>query len=126
MAVKTDKASARPSTTTASGIEVRLDRLFALGHYPLAVCSATIGPFVVHGMEVVGSKKGPFVQMPQVSYKKQDQTFYKDIFHPITAEARQELYGAVMQLYEQARAEEQQESDEAEAESDSQNQGPAM
>lgn len=44
--------------------------------------------------------------MPQTSYRSGKHTVYKDIFHPITAQARQELYGAVLELYEQARAEE--------------------
>lgn len=96
----------------ASGFRVRLDRLFAQNHRPLAVFSVDNGQFAVHGIQVLDSQKGPFVQMPQISYKSNGQTIYKDIFHPITAEARQELYSTVMKLYEQARAEETQKNAE--------------
>lgn len=108
MATKTKAAAAKRQENAPSGFKVKLDRLFAEGHRPLAVFSADNGQFAVHGIQVVHSKNGPFVQMPQTSYTKQGETVYKDIFHPISAESRQELYGAVMEQYEQARIKEAQ------------------
>ena len=105
------KATANERAGTAPGFKVKLDRLFAEDHRPLAVFSADNGQFAVHGIEVKQSAKGPFVQMPQVSYKSKGNTVYQDIFHPITAEAREALYGAVMEQYQQARMEEQQEQE---------------
>ncbi len=110
----------------ASGFQVKLDRLFAQGHQPLAVFSASNENFAVHDIEVLQSKKGPFVQMPQTSYKSGRQTVYKDIFHPITAEARHELYGAIMELYEQARAEEAMKDEEESDAEELPEQGPSM
>ena len=42
------------------------------------------------------------VNMPFRSYKANGETKYVDTFHPITAEARNELYDAVKEAYEQA------------------------
>lgn len=67
-----------------------------------AIASANIGGlFAVHGLRVIGSEKGLFVQMPQTSYEKDGRRQYSDVFHPITADARQKLYGQVLAAYEQ-------------------------
>ena len=68
--------------------------------------SLTIGDaFAIHGIRVVNSPKGDFVSMP--SYK--GQKGYKDIFHAITADARQEMNDAVLKAYEQKLADQKQE-----------------
>lgn len=68
-----------------------------------ATASLTIGgAFAVHGIKVINSQKGEFVSMP--SYKSQDG--YKDIFHAVTAEAREQMNDAVMKAYEQKLSEE--------------------
>ncbi len=61
---------------------------------------ATIdGCFAVRGIKLVeGGKDGLFVSMP--SRKTQDG--YKEICFPVTAEFRNQLYGAVMDAYHQA------------------------
>ena len=105
------KTTADAKADTDFGFRVKLERMFAEDHRPLAIFSADNGQFAVHGIEVKQSVKGPFVQMPQVSYKSKGNTVYKDIFHPITAEAREALYGAIMEQYQQARVEEQQEQE---------------
>ena len=68
-----------------------------------ANASLTIGgAFAVHGIRVINSQeKGVFVSMP--SYKGKDG--YKDIFHAVTAEARQQMNDAVLAAYEQKLAE---------------------
>ena len=64
-----------------------------------ASASLTIGgSFAVHGVKVINGSKGDFVQMPSV--KLGDGT-YKDTFHAVTAEARQQMNDAVMSAYEQ-------------------------
>ncbi len=88
-------------------ITVRIDRMIDYeGSKVKAIASANIGgSFAIHGIRVVDSQKGPFVAMPQSSYEKDGQKRYSDLFHPITAEAREELNGAILDAYEQKLAE---------------------
>ena len=79
-----------------------------------ATASLTIGgAFAVHGVKVIRSKdKGDFVSMP--SYKKGEE--YKDIFHAVTKEAREQINAVVMKAYEQKLAEQNQDNELAEDE----------
>lgn len=45
--------------------------------------------------------------MPQTSYEKDGETHYSEIFHPVTADARNELYNAVLTAYGHKLEEEQ-------------------
>ena len=64
-----------------------------------AFASVTInGAFAVNDLKVVEGKNGLFVSMPS---KKVGED-YKDIFHPITKEARDELLEAVLEAYNKA------------------------
>lgn len=64
------------------------------------------GAFSVHGVKVVDSVNGLFVQMPQTSYKKHDgKVAYTDVFHPTTADARAEINTRVLEAYQQKIAE---------------------
>ncbi len=85
-------------------ITVRIDRMLDNSSTKIkAFASANIaGAFAIHGIRVIDSQKGLFVQMPQESYQKNGRTEYSDIFHPVTADARAELYGAVLTAYEQS------------------------
>jgi len=72
-----------------------------------ANASLTIGgAFKVHGIKVISGSKGDFVSMP--SYKSGDG--YKDIFHAVTADARQQMNDAVLAAYEQKLAEQTQDA----------------
>ena len=84
-------------------IKVQIDRMVDYKDSKVkAVASANIGgAFAVHGIRVVDSQKGLFVQMPSNSYQKDGKTKYNEVFHPITADARTELYNAVLSAYEQ-------------------------
>ena len=74
-----------------------------------ASASLTIGgAFAVHGIKVINGEKGEFVSMP--SYKGQNG--YKDIFHAVTAEAREQMNAAVMKAYEQKLTEQQDQGEE--------------
>lgn len=97
------KAPAKEQKRSAPAISARIDRLVDYEDSKVrAIASANIGgAFAIHGIRVIDSQKGLFVQMPQRSYQKDGSTEYTDIFHPVTAEARSELYGKVMEAYEQ-------------------------
>ena len=74
-----------------------------------ATASVTIGgAFTAHGIKVISGSKGDFVSMP--SYKSGDG--YKDIFHAVTAEAREQMNEAVMAAYEQKLSEQQGQGEE--------------
>lgn len=67
-----------------------------------AYASVTLdGMFAVHGLRVMESEKGRFVNMPSTSYKDRDgNTQYNDIFHAITKSARESINQAVLNAYE--------------------------
>lgn len=102
-----EKNAGRPQKQRTPEITVRIDRMVDYeGSKVKAIASANIGgAFAIHGIRVVDSQKGPFVSMPQSSYEKDGQKRYSDLFHPITAEAREELNEAVLDAYEQKLAE---------------------
>lgn len=128
MAAKKQAAPAKEQKQKNPSIQVRIDRLNDYEGSSIKVfASANIGgAFAIHGIRVVDSQKGLFVSMPQNSYKDGNgNTKYSDIFHAITAEARNELNEKVTEAYEQA-LQEQQQQDEAEAESESQDMTPSM
>ena len=54
--------------------------------------------FVVHDIKVIEGNEGYFIAMP--SRKTPDGEF-KDIVHPITTEAREELHKAIIDRYEE-------------------------
>ena len=111
------KAAQKPKPTIPYiDVRVRLND-YAGSSNILATASANIGKaFAVHGIKVMDSKKRIFVSMPQSSYTNAEgETKYREVFHPISSEARQELYDAVMNAYEEKLAEVESE-DEAESE----------
>ena len=85
-------------------IRARIDKLMDGEGKTRAFASVTIGGvFAIHGIRVIEGDNGHFVAMPQESYKqKNGETKYNDIFHPVTAEARAALIGAVDDAYVQA------------------------
>ena len=81
-----------------------------------ATASLTIGgAFAIHGIKVINGQNGEFVSMP--SYKKGDA--YKDIFHPVSKDAREQINNAVMEAYEQKLGEQEQSGQEQKDESGS-------
>ncbi len=81
---------------TSSKYDVRFSLFPAEGPVK-GVCSVTIGgEFAVKNVKLVEGSHGLFVAMP--SYKAGDE--YKDLFFPVTKEARQSLHEAVMAEYE--------------------------
>lgn len=86
-------------------INARIDSLVDYeGSKTKAFASVNIGDaFAVHGIKIVEGEKGLFVSMPQ----RKEGEDYKDVFHPITAEAREEMNKQILDAYEQKLQEEQ-------------------
>lgn len=97
-------------------IKARIDRMLDYEDSKVkAIASANIGgAFAIHGIKVIDSEKGLFVQMPQSSFEKDGKKKYSDIFHPITADSRNELNAQVLEAYEQRLHMEENESVETE------------
>ena len=97
------RAPAKEQKHRSPSISARIDRLVDYENTKVkAIASANIGgAFAIHGIRVIDSQKGLFVQMPQNSFQKHGKTEYSDIFHPVTAEARSELNSKVLEAYEQ-------------------------
>ena len=108
-ALRTEQKRSTPS------ISVRIDRLVDYDKSKLkTIVSVNIGgAFAIHGLRVIDSQKGLFVQMPQNSFQRDGKTEYSDIFHPITAEARSELNSKVLEAYEQEFTEAESESEDS-------------
>ena len=65
-----------------------------------AYCSVVFNDaFVVHEIRVVDGANGVFVAMPRRKVSKGE---YKDIAHPITADARETVQKAVLAAYHEA------------------------
>ena len=67
-----------------------------------AVCSVTMdGMFAVHNVRVIKTDKGCFIGMPFESYADKDGNEQRrDVFHPISSEARKAMEEAVIAAYE--------------------------
>jgi stage V sporulation protein G len=69
-----------------------------------AFCSVVIdGAFVVHDLRIVEGAHGLFVAMPR---RKTTEGEYKDMAHPITAEARELLQESVLTAFQEAESKE--------------------
>lgn len=106
-------------------IDVRIDSLVDYeGSKTKAFASVNIGgAFAIHGLRVMDSEKCLFVSMPS----RKDGENYREVFHPVSSEAREELNKKVLAAYEQKLTEEQgQEQDETEMLSEDESQLPVM
>ena len=94
-------------------INARVDKIFDDPNSKLkATVSASFpGGFAVHGIKVYENEKGRWLSMPQSSYKNAaGETKYEDIFHPVTAESRNQLNTAISSAYDNALQQHQTES----------------
>lgn len=93
-----------------------INKIFPSENKVRAVASLTIdGCFAVHGLKIIDSPKGRFVAMP--NEKSHDE--YRDIFHPVTKEARQQIIDTVLSAYEHTLQQSREESKRPEKEQDS-------
>lgn len=78
---------------------VRVRRVEAEGRVK-AVCTFLIdGVFAVHDVRVVEGQNGLFVSMPS---RKNAEGEYRDVAHPITAQAREMIQREVLNAYQQS------------------------
>ncbi len=63
-----------------------------------AVASVTIQEAIaIHGIKIIEGEKGLFIAMPA---RKTPSNEYKDIVHPISAEAREQLERSIIEEYQ--------------------------
>ena len=108
-------------------LQARVDRLVYKSDGKLrAILSMNLpGGFAVHGIKIYENDGGLFVSMPQSSYTAADGTIkYRDIFHPVTATARQKLIGATVSVYHDALQQQEQAKAQKAAQSESPNAAP--
>lgn len=81
--------------------DVKIHRLKDNGKHIKAVASVTIdNSYALHKVRIIETDKGTFVGMPYETYTDRDgNTIRKDLFHPITSEARKALEDAVLAAY---------------------------
>ena len=88
--------------SSAQKISVRIDSVIDDPNRSLrAFASANIGAFAVHGISVYEKDGKRWVNMPQNSYTENGEKKYSDVFHPTTAESREQLGKAVLDEYRQ-------------------------
>lgn len=108
-------------------LQARVDRLVDKPDGKLrAILSMNLpGGFAVHGIKIYENDDGLFVSMPQSSYTAADGTIkYRDIFHPVTATARQKLIGATVSTYHDALQQQTQAQTQKAVQSESPNAAP--
>jgi stage V sporulation protein G len=76
--------------------DIRMKRIGGEGKVK-AFCSITLGnQFVVHEVKVINGANGLFVAMPS---KRMGDGEFRDLMHPLTAEAREALQKTVLEAY---------------------------
>lgn len=116
-----------PAQESRYSLQARVDRLVDKPDGKLrAILSMNLpGGFAVHGIKIYENDGGLFVSMPQSSYTAADGTIkYRDIFHPVTATARQKLIGATVSAYHDALQQQEQAKAQNAAQSESPNAAP--
>ena len=88
--------------------KVKIRRLFNDETSLKAICTVVLDDqYAVHGVKVIRTANGIFTVMPCEIFKDADgKNVYKDVFHPITSEARKAMEAAVLAAYDAAVAEE--------------------
>lgn len=125
--VQTPMAEATVAPESRYSLQARVDRLVDKPDGKLrAILSMNLpGGFAVHGIKIYENDGGLFVSMPQSSYTAADGTIkYRDIFHPVTATARQKLIGATVSAYHDALQQQAQAQTQKAAQSESPNAAP--
>lgn len=95
-------------------INVKIRRIIDRENTPVkAICSVTLGDqYVVHGVKVIEVNGIRIMAMPQETRRDAENNVkYRDVFHPVTADARRAMESAVFAAYDAARAPEEPEND---------------
>lgn len=83
--------------------DVRIYRVEGPGNLRAYAAVTLDDAYVIHGLRVLEGETGLWVGMPASKNKRGE---FKDIFHPITKEARDVLVTGVISRYEEGSAEE--------------------
>lgn len=95
----------------------KIDKLFDGSDAKIrAFATVTIdGAFAVHGVRVIEGEKGIFASMPSQAYtSRKGEKRYSEMFHLVTAQARDLIQQAVVSAYENALTQMQEPEPEAE------------
>jgi len=79
--------------------DVRIRRIMDDGKMKAVATLTFDDEFVVHDIRIVEGQNGLFVSMPS---RRTAEGGYRDIAHPITAEARQMIHDIVLRAYHDA------------------------
>lgn len=82
--------------------DVRVRKVLDEGKMKGVVSITFDDAFVIHDIKIIEGKDGLFIAMP--SKKISDEEF-KDIAHPINAQARKEVQDAILEAFEKAKNE---------------------
>ncbi|MBQ7669128.1 MAG: septation protein SpoVG family protein [Clostridia bacterium] len=88
-------------------INVKIRRIIDRENTPVkAICSVTLGDqYVVHGVKVIEVNGTRIMAMPHETRKDAENNVkYRDVFHPVTADARRAMEAAVFAAYDAAKA----------------------
>ncbi len=77
--------------------DIKVRKIITTGKLKGIVSMTIDGMFAVHDIKVVQGEERLFVAMPS---RKDDNGMYRDIVHPITAEARQEIESQILEAYQ--------------------------
>ena len=93
--------------------DVRIRKISEEGKMKAVVSITFDDEFVVHDIKIIDGQNGLFVAMPS---RKDENGIFRDIVHPITAEARKMIEDVILDAYDRQLAMLETESaDEAEA-----------
>ena len=79
--------------------DVRIYKMEGAGNLRAYATVTLDDAYVVHGLKIMEGESGLWVSMPASKNKKGE---FKDIFHPISREAREALVSAVIEAYEKS------------------------
>ena len=79
--------------------DIRIRKLSIDGKMKAVVSVTFDNSFVVHDVKVVEGQNGLFVAMPS---RKTSEGEFRDIAHPISADAREYIQTSVLQAYKEA------------------------
>lgn len=84
--------------------DIRIFRIIGSGKVKAYINVTLGGEYAVHGVKVMKREDGElWVSMPRQRSASDGQ--WRDVFHPITSEARERLMSAVLKAYEEFRQE---------------------
>ena len=82
--------------------DIKIRKIITESHLKAVVSITLDNQLAVHDIKVVQGNSRLFVAMPS---RKDENGIFRDVVHPITAEARKELENAVLDAYERQLAE---------------------